>query len=221
MTRRGVRISPANINYEDRRCDRCTGESYNGEHWPKGLFAGIFAKLDSQQRRYFSGRSTADIDSSLPAGVIENGGRVESAPISVGSVDFTLRGNMDALIRFDDGTVGVVDYKSTTANPDLADAYRPQLAAYTWALEHPASGEAQVVTAAGLLVFAPEEMVDTDLGRAYLVSATWIPVEIPDGWFEDFLGRLEPLIESPRSASSDPNCGWCDLRRRMRWSWRR
>jgi len=218
MTRREVRLSPSSINYEDRRCDRCMGESYNGERWPDGPFPGIFAKLDSQQRRYFTGRSTADIDSALASGVIENGGRVESAPISVGSVDFTLRGNMDALIRFDDGTVGVVDYKSTTAHPDLAGAYRPQLAAYAWALEHPASAEAQAVTAAGLLVFAPEEMVDTDQGRAYLVSATWIPVEIPDDWFEDFLSRLEPLIESPRSASSAPNCGWCDLRRRMRRS---
>lgn len=192
------------------------GEALNGERWPDRPFPGIFAKLDSQQRRYFTGRSTADIDSALASGVIENGGRVESAPVSVGGIDFTLRGNMDALIRFDDGTVGVVDYKSTTAHPGLVGAYRPQLAAYAWALEHPASGEAQAVTAAGLLIFAPEEMVDTDRGRAYLVSATWIPVEVPDGWFGDFLGRLEPLIESPRSASSAPDCGWCDLRRQMR-----
>ena len=85
MTRREVRLSPSSINYEDRRCDRCMGESYNGERWPDGPFPGIFAKLDSQQRRYFTGRSTADIDSALASGVIENGGRVESAPISVDS----------------------------------------------------------------------------------------------------------------------------------------
>ena len=215
VTKREVRLSPSSLNYEDRRCDRCFAEAANGESWPQGPFPGIFAKLDSQQRRYFTDRSTADVDAGLPPGTLHNGGRVQSAPHTIGGIDFTIRGSMDALLRFDDGSVGVVDFKSSTASPQLGDAYRPQLAAYQWALSKPASGDPETVSVAGLLVFAPESMVDTDQGRAYLVSTTWIPVEIEDGWFEKFLGRLVPLIETPHEAPSKTDCEWCSLRDRL------
>ena len=213
--RRQVKLSPSKLNYEDRRCDRCFAEEINGETWPQGPFPGIFAKLDSQQRRYFAGRSTADVHPDLPPGTLHNGGRVESAPHTVAGIDLFIRGSMDALIRFDDGSVGVVDFKSSTASPALGDAYRPQLAAYQWSLSHPASGDAETVSVAGLLIFAPESMVDTSDGRAYLVSTTWIPVEVKDGWFEDFLGRIAPLVESPGDARTKPGCDWCDLRLRL------
>ena len=111
--------------------------------------------------------------------------------------------------------MGGVDFKSSTPSPQLGDAYRPQLAAYQWSLSHPASGDAETVSVAGLLVFAPESMVDTSDGRAYLVSTTWIPVEVKDGWFENFLGRIAPLVESPGDARTKPGCEWCDLRRRL------
>ena len=152
-TRREVRLSPSNLNYEDRRCDRCFAEAANGEAWPQRPFPGIFAKLDSQQRRYFTDRPTSDVDPGLPPGTLHNGGRVQSAPHTIGGVDFTIRGSMDALLRFDDGSVGVVDFKSSTASPALGDAYRPQLAAYQWSLSHPASGDAETVSVAGLLIF--------------------------------------------------------------------
>ena len=215
VTRREVRLSPSSLNYEDRRCDRCFAEAANGETWPQGPFPGIFAKLDSQQRRYFTDRSTSDVDPTLPPGTLHNGGRVQSAPHTIGGVDFTIRGSMDALLRFDDGSVGVVDFKSSTASPQLGDAYRPQLAAYQWALSRPASGDPEEVSVAGLLVFAPEEMVDTEKGRAYLVSSTWIPVEIEDGWFQGFLERIVPLIESPGEAPTRSGCEWCLLRNRL------
>ena len=215
VTKRTVRLSPSNLNYEDRRCDRCFAEAANGERWPQKPFAGIFAKLDSQQRRYFTGRSTSDIAPTLPRGTLHNGGRVQSCPHTIGGVDFTIRGGMDALLRFDDGSVGVVDFKSSTASPQLGNAYRPQLAAYQWALSRPASGDPEEVSMAGLLVFAPESMVDTEQGRAYLVSTTWIPVEIEDGWFENFLGRIAPLIQEPEEATSNTDCEWCSLRARL------
>ena len=215
VTKREVRLSPSNLNYEDRRCDRCFAEATNGESWPQRPFPGIFAKLDSQQRRYFTDRSTSDVDPTLPPGTLHNGGRVQSAPHTIGGVDFTIRGSMDALLRFDDGSVGVVDFKSSTASPQLGDAYRPQLAAYQWALSRPASGDPEEVSVAGLLVFAPESMVDTEQGRAYLVSTTWIPVEIEDGWFENFLGRIAPLIRKPEEAPSKTDCEWCSLRARL------
>ena len=215
MTYTEVTLSPSSLNYEDRRCDRCFGEALNGESWPDRPFPGIFSKLDSYQRRYFTGRPTSDVDSSLPPGTVHNGTRVRSTPLTVDGVDFVIRGSMDALIRFDDGTVGIVDYKSSTAHPGLVDAYRPQLAAYRWAVSSPETCEPRTVSAAGLFVFSPESLVDTDHGRAYQVSSTWLPVEIDDDWIEAFLKRLAPLVEAPGDVPSSPDCGWCDIRDRL------
>ena len=216
VTRSEVRLSPSSLNYADRRCDRCFAEAMNGETWPQGPFPGIFAKLDSQQRRYFTDRPASDVHPDLPRGILCNGGRVESAPHTIAGVDFTIRGSMDALLRFDDGSVGVVDFKSSTPSPQLGDAYRPQLAAYQWALSKPASGDPEKVSVVGLLVFAPESMVDTEHGRAYLISTTWIPVEIEDGWFESFLSQIAPLVDAPGDAPSKVDCEWCELRGRLR-----
>ena len=216
-----VTLSPSSLNYEDRRCDRCFGEALNGESWPDRPFPGIFSKLDSYQTRYFTGRPTSDVDSSLPPGTLHNGTRVRSVPLTVDGVDFVIRGSMDALIRFDDGTVGIVDYKSSTAQPGLIDAYRPQLAAYQWAVSSPETGDPETVSATGLFVFSPESLVDTDHGRAYQVSSTWLPVEIGDDWFEAFLKRLVPLVEAPGDVPSSSGCEWCDIRVRLNGRMRR
>jgi len=215
-----VKVAPSGLSYEKYECDRCVGAWYAGERWFNNPFPGIFAKLDSQQRAYFDGLPSSAIDPALPPGTIRNGGRVKSAPYSFGGLDFVIGGSMDALINFDDGTVGIVDYKSSTASATLGEAYMPQLAAYRWALENPAEGEPKKVSVAGLLVFSPTAMVDTDQGRANLLSTTWIPVDIEPDWILHKFARLAPLIHDPRAGAIKEGCGVCQIRSEMKWRWR-
>jgi hypothetical protein len=50
-----------------------------------------------------------------------------------------IRGKVDVLVECDDGSLGVVDFKTTVPKPDHVATYSRQLHAYAWALEHPAS----------------------------------------------------------------------------------
>ena len=216
---REVILSPSTLNYEDRRCDRCFGLQLAGERWPRTPFPGLFSQLDSQQRKYFNGSHTHALDAQLPHGTIHNGGRVKSAPYTIDGINFVIRGSMDCLIHFDDGSVGAIDYKSSSAK-DLDKAYRPQLASYGWALSNPADGEPKKVSVHGIAAFAPTEMCDTDKGRAYIVSTTWYPYEIGDEWIKGMFRRLVPLIKDPYEMPSREDCGWCELRQMMKRSWR-
>ena len=112
LTNQEVKLSPSKLSYEDRRCDRCFGLELAGERWPSSPFPGLFSALDRQQRAYFEEKSTQAFDQSLPSGTIHDGGRVKSAPYTVDGIDFVISGSMDALIRFDDGTVELL-----TINP--------------------------------------------------------------------------------------------------------
>jgi hypothetical protein len=212
---RKIKIAPSNLSYNLGGCHRCFAEGLNGEQWPDRPFPGIFARLDRQQRAYFDGKPTTVIDPGLPPGVVRNAAGVVSKPFVHNGVALTIRGTLDAVAELDDGTVRVIDFKSSIPNDRLGDRYRPQLSAYQWALEHPLNGDALIISGLGLLVVCPEEMADTDHGPAQLVSATWIEIEYDEHWFESLLEHVAEIAIDPASADSYPYCDWCELREQI------
>jgi hypothetical protein len=204
------RLSPSNLNY-GLGCHRCFAEALHGEVLPRQPFPGLFAKLDAQQKRFFVGKSAGVLDAGLPAGVVRPGGRVASAAACFGEVELWVAGSMDATVDFADGTVGVVDFKTTSPRAGLAEAYRGQLNAYAWALRHPAQGEPVQVSRLGLLVVSHQELVATPAGLVNTVGTTWMDVVDDPAWFEGLLGEIAELAASPELAPSNPECGWCAL----------
>lgn len=209
------RVSPSSLSYGLSGCDRCWAEARNGEKWPERPFPGLFTRLDRQQRAYFEGKSTSVLDPNLPQGVIADGTGVKAAPFEHAGVSLTIRGTLDAIANLEDGRILVVDYKSIVPKEHLGELYWAQLAAYTWALEHPLSGEPRQVAAMGLLLIYPTVMADTDQGPASLLESTWIPVPRDDQAFVDLLRHLAEIAAEPSSAESTPECEWCDLRDRL------
>jgi hypothetical protein len=205
-------ISPSKLNYDLGGCHRCFAESLNGEAWPDQPFPGIFSRLDRQQREFYDGKPTSVIPSDLPAGIIRNAKGVLSEPFSHDGVSLTIRGTLDAIAEFEDGTIGIIDFKSSIPNNYLADRYRPQLSAYRWAIAHPAKTEPREVSRLGLLIICPETMADTNQGPAQLVSTTWIEVDYDETWFVKLLEEICRIAANPAGAESDPECGWCHLR---------
>ncbi len=208
-------ISPSKLNYDLGGCRRCFAESLNGESWPDQLFPGIFSRLDRQQRAFYDGKPTSVLHPGLPAGIVRNAKGVLSEPFEHDGVSLTIRGTLDAIAEFEDGTIGVIDFKSSIPNNYLRDHYRPQLCAYRWALTNPAKTEPQEVTKLGLLVVRPEAMADTNQGLAQLVSTTWIEIDYDGAWFTNLLREICDIAANPASAESDPECGWCDLRNQL------
>ncbi len=209
------RISPSSLSYDLGGCHRCFAEALNGEVWPERPFPGIFARLDRAQRKYFDGKSTTVLDPNLPTGVIRNAKGVLAEPFEHNGTRLVIRGTLDAIAELDDDSIIVIDFKSSIPKEHLGDRYRPQLEAYRWALTHPQRGEPRDVSGLGLLIVTPEDMADTEIGPAQLVSTTWINVDFDDAWFIGLLEHICEIAADPKSAESNPYCSWCDLRDRL------
>ena len=212
---RKLKLAPSKLNYNLGGCHRCFAAGLNGESWPDRPFPGIFSRLDRHQRAYFDGKPTSAIDPRLPPGVVRNAAGVASKPFVHAGVELRIRGTMDAVAELDNSTLLVIDYKSSIPNDRLGSHYREQLSAYRWALEHPLNGEARSVSGMGLLVICPESMADTDRGLAQLVSATWIPVDYDESWFESLLEHVAEIAVDPECAVSHQYCDWCELREQL------
>lgn len=210
-TRTSFRLSPSSLNYDLGGCRRCFAEALNGEVLPSGPFPGLLSRLDAQQKRYFVGKPSTVLSPGLAAGVVQPGLRVASVPVFLGGVELRVAGSLDALVAFEDGSAGVVDFKTTSPRPGLAEAYRPQLNAYAWALRHPAQGAPRRVSRLGLLVVSHDDLVATTAGLVNTVSTTWVDVDDDPAWFEGLLGEVAELAAHPEAAPSNPGCAWCAL----------
>ena len=142
MTPGSWKLSPSDFAFLWRECHRCFYlKVVRGFDRPRSPVPSIFSKIDSMMKRYYAQKDTAEISPSLPQGTVEFGDKlVHSAPIVLpghGSTCY-IRGRFDAVLRFEDGSYGVVDFKTTSMSRQHVPMYTSQLHAYAYALENPA-----------------------------------------------------------------------------------
>ncbi|MFQ5874584.1 MAG: hypothetical protein ACE5JL_12395, partial [Dehalococcoidia bacterium] len=111
------RLSPSDFAFLWEECKRCFYLKVAGNYdRPRTPMPSIFKRIESTMQRYFAGKSTEEFDPSLPPGVVEFGEKwVESRPISVPGHAATcyIRGKFDTVVKFEDGSYGVIDFKTT------------------------------------------------------------------------------------------------------------
>ena len=223
-----LRISPSKLNYWGTyNCLKCFTATMHGWVQPKGIFSPIFNLFDSHQKDYFSGRSSKELDQSLPDGTICEGFHVKSAPfVGDNGVTITVAGILDAVSENFDDSLTIIDFKTSASNPaSLAKGYENQLSAYAFCLENPAQPEKvepRKIETMGLCRITPERMTDTNEEIAEIMSATWI--EVP--WdmqrrasFFEILETICEIFEKPETAPSVDGCDWCHLRRQLGKPW--
>jgi hypothetical protein len=165
------------------------------------------------QEQYFAKKTTADIAPVLPEGkVADLGGWVKSSLINVnGSPSkYAIRGKYDLLIEFADGTYGIIDCKFQAKDSDKTDLDQPQLEAYAFALENPASGEAKKVSLMGLLVWSLLEPAgDVTKGFGLKLKHTWRPIarnpEALSTRLTDFI-----TVVGGKMPNAKDNCDMCN-----------
>lgn len=118
------KLSPSDFTFLWEECPRCFFlKIVENRPRPWTPFPGVFKKIDAAENQFFAGRSTKDISQTLPDGVVEYGEKwVESDPIAVPGHRDTcfIRGRFDVVVHFQDGTYGVVDFKTTeTRDPHV------------------------------------------------------------------------------------------------------
>jgi hypothetical protein len=186
-----------------------------------GPFPGIFTRMANLTSDFYQGKPAAEISPTLPAGMVAYREKfVRSLPISPpgAKAQCYINGRFDAVIAFEDGSYGVVDYKTSEAKDEQADFYARQLTAYAYALEHPAQGALSLapVSRLGLFIVTPERFERNAAGEVMFVNrTTWVDVPRDDAAFLALLGEVMGVLEAPTPPEPGETCGLCAYRREM------
>ncbi len=210
------RLSPSDLTFLASECPRCLWNKLAGNlPRPRAPFPRIFTALDLATKRFFAGKRTEKIAPELRPGKVLFADRwVRSGPIYVSghARPVLIAGRFDSVVKFDDGTYGVLDYKTATPKDAHIAIYSRQVHAYTTALEHAAPGNLSLkpVTQLGLLVVEPAEMIAVKGAVAYKGLPHWVEIERNDAGFMAFLGEVVDLLEEPSPPEPNPQCQFCD-----------
>jgi hypothetical protein len=223
MPTTSIKLSPSDLTFLWDECPRCFYLKYlHGINRPAAPFPAIFGTIDRLMKAHFAGRPTTDLDPSLPPGNVSVSEQwIESVPVVLPghALSCFLRGKFDALINFDDGSHGVVDFKTSEPKPAHIPFYSRQLHAYAYALEHPAPGKLGLspISRLGLLVEAPHATLLATTGEiSFHLASTWLEVPYLEDGFIHFLDQVLTLLELPEPPPASEKCTYCQYRQHAR-----
>jgi hypothetical protein len=210
------KLSPSELTFLWDECPRCFYLKVAcGIGRPFAPFPSIFNRIDKLMKDFFQDRSTVEFSHELPSGRVSFGNRwVTSAPIAPpGRAGHAyIRGIFDTVVEFDDGSYGVVDFKTSESKPEHVAFYSRQLHAYAYALQHPAANSFALspITKLGLLCVEPVAMDRVPDGRlAYMGSVTWLECPLDMQEFLAFIDNVLEVLEQPEPPEPGPKCTYC------------
>ena len=179
----------------------------------------MFGKMGDLTSNYYLGKPSSEISPNLPAGIVQFREKwVKSVPISFPgtSTQCIIKGRFDAIMAFEDGSYGIIDYKTSDASEEKAAFYSRQLSAYAYALENPAPGALSIspINHLGLFIITPnrfEQMPNGEL--AFVTRTTWMDVPRDDATFLEFLTGVVTLLDEPIPPDPAEDCGLCNYRK--------
>lgn len=213
-------ISPSDLTFSWDNCHRCLWLYYN--HGLKApSFFPLVGELSALQEGHFASATSKDLHPDIPEGkVVGKGGWVKSIPIPVNgnSSPFAIRGKYDLLMEFSDGTYGVIDCKFQGKDNDKSEFYSPQLEAYAFSLENPASDAPKKVSVLGLLVWSPKKPVGNPSDGFNLeLNSSWFPIKRNPDALNSRLTEFITMVSGPTPVrdGSCENCKFISERREI------
>ena len=209
----GIKISPSDLTYLYASCKRCFYLKYKHNLSQPKIPVGINNTLDSLFKKRLIKKSINEfIKIPSPQGsIIETGKTIKSASISrSGKLDCYLEGKYDALIQFDDGTYGIVDFKVSKYSPDKIETFKWQLQAYHYAFTHPYHGAVYPISKMGLLFIYPADFQPSDNGNYHLpVDMHWVDVQYNEQEFLKFIYKVQDLLSDDKVPARFEKCPYC------------
>jgi hypothetical protein len=217
------KLSPSDLTFLWDECPRCfyLKVRHNFKR-PAMPFPKIFSRIDLLMKDIYLGHSTKKISPELPEGKILMTGRwVTSEPIPAadGLNACYIQGIFDTVVQFEDGSYGVVDFKTSEAKEEHIIFYGRQLQAYAFALAHPAPGKLQLspVSKLGLLYFEPQHLDEVPPDGLSLIGPTkWVEIPQDENAFLDFIRLVSDLLSQPQPPAANPDCAFCAYREEAR-----
>jgi hypothetical protein len=216
-------LSPSDLTFLWEGCRACFyNKIVHKIYPPRTPMPAIFSHIDGAMKRRFMGRRIEAVVPTLPGGEIMHADEwVESARLAIPGkkASIKLRGRFDTVVLFDDGSYGVLDYKTSDPKAAHVALYARQLHAYALAMERPASGRPRFspVTRLGLLAFQPRDFVHRE-GAANGIDGFfggglhWCEIPRSDEAFFTFLAAVVTVLETPQAPPSSPACAFCAYR---------
>jgi hypothetical protein len=211
----GLNLSPSDLTFLYEECRRCFWLKVGGNlPRPRAPFPRIFAVLDGHTKEFFSAKRTEEISPRLLPGRIYCGDRwVRSRPLSVPGHrrKVLLRGRIDTALAFDDGTFGIVDFKTTEPKAHHVGLYGRQLHSYALAAENAARGSLELkhVSQLGLLCIEPVGVAGHEEGVAFYGEPHWVEVPRDDDAFLAFLLQVLLLLDRKSPPEPSADCQFC------------
>ena len=213
------KLSPSDFAFLWKDCKRCfylkVAKNFPP---PSSIMATIFKTIDREMNSYFSGKRLEEIIPGFKPGVVQFGEHwVTSAPISLPDEEDTcyIKGKFDTVVKFDDGSYGVIDFKTSNIKPENIPVYGRQLHAYAYSLENPVPGSLSLepVTKLGLIVYQPDKFKADSINSALLTGKlAWQEIPRNDKSFFDFLKQVITVLKHSEPPGGEPSCKWCTYR---------
>jgi hypothetical protein len=215
-------LSPSDLTFLWDECKRCFYLKVKHNIGYKGPFPGMFGRMGNLTSNYYLDKPSSELSPALPAGVVEYREKwVKSVPISFPELtaQCIIKGRFDAIMAFEDGSYGIIDYKTLDASEEKAAFYSRQLSAYAYALENPAPGALSLspITRLGLFIITPHRFERMQNGEiAFVTKTTWMDIPRDDAAFLALLGKVVKLLELPIPPDPVEGCGLCNYRKDYR-----
>ena len=218
-----IKLSPSDLTFLWDECPRCFYLKYiHRITRPAAPFPSIFGEIDRLMKAQFAGRPASELEHSLPPGIVNVTEQwIESIPFTLPghTLQCFLRGRLDAMIDFEDGSYAVVDFKTSTPKPEQIPFYSRQLHAYAFSLEHPAPGRISrsPISILGLYVETPHAtLTSTTSEISFDFRSTWLEVPFSEPGFLSFLDQVLALLELPEPPTAGEKCTYCQYRQHAR-----
>lgn len=216
-------LNPSDLTFLWEECKRCFWLRVTQDfRRPAAPFPKIFSIIDEEMRKHYSGRRTEDVLPALPRGVLDTTEYwAESVPLAIPghTARCAIRGKLDCLARFDDGSAAVIDFKTSERKASHVPFYGRQLHAYAIALENAAPRKLSLrpVTRLGLVVFDPDRFDMSAADRATLFGGlAWLEVPKDEAGFLRFLQSVLDILENHKPPGPGVGCAFCAYREASR-----
>lgn len=212
------KLSPSELTYLYEGCKYCFWLKVKfGISQPSMPMPGIFSAIAGRQKGFYEDRRTEQFCPQLPPGKVILGEKwVQSQPIAgPDGIACYIKGKFDAVLQFDDGTYGVIDFKTASPSDEKARMYGRQLHAYAYALENPHEEALHLtpVTKLGLIFFEPDAFEQQNLERQiFSGKVVWTEVVRDDELFMNFLAEVMGILKQDTPPQSAADCNWCKYR---------
>jgi len=205
------KLSPSDFAYLYEECKLCYClKVKHGIYQPSMPMPGVFSAINTRLQTTLVNQNLQTLSPHLPEGqVTQQEGWVQSQLIPRTNV--YIKGKYDLLILRPDGTHALVDLKISQPHQDKIEKYQTQLAAYQFALEHPATGKPLTISQIGLLIFYPDTLSFTSGSALVNFPPQWLEVPQDQAGFLTFARNVDQLLSGPLPDES-PDCKWCQYR---------